>query len=227
MGLRPGPEDITILNGLTSAPTPPTYNSGNGWGAVPHSWSGGAVEEFDLEVHADAANAVTVAKLVAGTPETQVLADDAVESIASNELTLTSHAYETGDGPVRFTTSGTLPTGLAANTDYWVIDTGTNTIKIADSLYAALTNQPIQVSGGSGTHTIVDVTTGDKPTARIKWLSQGFLGEAGDGAVTLTALMGYRVRVQHSQKTAVYALVATFGSAVATYAKIVPQAPGK
>lgn len=219
------PQPIFAINGATAAATPPTYNSGLGWGLVPDSWKGSGVEEFDVHAYSDSSNAVTAAKLVQGRREAVTLADDDVESIASNELTLTSHAFITGDGPVRFTTSGTLPTGLVAGTNYWIVKTGANTLKVSESFAAAMSNVTLLVSGGSGTHTIVDVQTGhyDLRTKRVHWASMGWLGESNDGSFTLTSAMSYVARAKHSQDVVVYSLVATFGSAVATYIRLIPQ----
>jgi hypothetical protein len=53
------------------------------------------------------------------------------------------------DDIVRFTTTGTLPTGLAPNTNYYVVSVGA-TIAVATSEAGT----PIILSGGSGTHSI-------------------------------------------------------------------------
>jgi hypothetical protein len=214
------PENLTILNALTAAPTPPARNSGNGWGVVPESWRGGGVEEFELELSATGSNAVTASKLVAGRLVTQVtLADDAIESRSTNSLTLTSHAYVTGDGPVRLTTTGALPGGLSLLTDYWIIVVDANTIQFAETFERAMNAQFIALaSDGSGTNTVTKTAT----TKRVKWLSMGLLGESNDGAVTLTAVMGYAARVKHSPRTVVYGLVGAFGTAVATTAVLSP-----
>jgi len=220
------PAPGNAINGLTAAATPPTYNSGNGWYPIPKSWAAGAVEEIDIHVYADGSNAVTAARLVGGRLEYQVLADDNIESIGSNELTLTSHVFETGDGPVRVSNSGgALPTGISASVDYWVVKTGANTLKLSDSLYNALNSKTIVVSGGSGTNTISDVVTGQdwQKTKRIHWASMGYLGEANDGAMTLTSVMSWQGRVKHADEIVVYSMVATFGSAVATYCRLVPR----
>lgn len=50
---------------------------------------------------------------------------------------------------VQFTTTGTLPTGLTANTNYYVVSVG-STIQVATSEAGT----PISLSGGSGTHSI-------------------------------------------------------------------------
>lgn len=53
------------------------------------------------------------------------------------------------DDIVRFTSTGTLPTGLALNTSYYVVSVGA-TIAVATSEGGT----PIVLSGGSGTHSI-------------------------------------------------------------------------
>jgi hypothetical protein len=53
------------------------------------------------------------------------------------------------DDIVRFTTTGTLPTELALNTDYYVVSVGAS-IQVATSEAGT----PISLSGGSGTHSI-------------------------------------------------------------------------
>lgn len=215
------PEPFTILNGQTSAPTPPVRNSGNGWGLVPSAWKAGAVEEAEFKLHAAASNAITAARLLGGSLEPQVLTDDDVDTVdaTDNELDIASHAYVTGDGPIRLTTSGTLPAGLAIGTDYWIIVMSSGAISLAETFERAMKGIEIDFGAGSaGTHTVVDTAT----TKRVKWMSHGLLGESGDGAVALTALVGYRVRVKHSPETVVYGFVGTFGSAEATTATMTP-----
>ncbi|MCA6510317.1 MAG: hypothetical protein IM566_04240 [Pseudanabaena sp. M152S2SP2A07QC] len=53
------------------------------------------------------------------------------------------------DDIVQFTTTGTLPTGLALNTSYYVVSVGA-TIQVA----ASEAGTPISLSGGSGVHSI-------------------------------------------------------------------------
>ncbi len=219
--MNPYAAPFTILNGLTSAPTPPVRNSGNGWGVVPPEWKSGGVEEAEIKLTAAGSNAVTVSKLIAGSLEPQVLADDDVNTVtnATDKLTVTSHAYLTGDGPVQLTTSGGLPAGLALATDYWIIVIDANDIQLADSFDRAMNSVPVLfTTDGTGTQTIVDTAA----TKRVKMLSVGFLGEAADGAVTLTISMGWRGRFKHSPETVVYSIVGTFGSAVATTARLSP-----
>lgn len=216
------PQPVTILNAQTSAPTPPAYNSGNGWGLVPKAWQGGGVDDFDIEIHATGSNAVTAAKLVGGCPELLVtLADDDADAVtnAADTLTVTGHAYVTGDGPVRLTTTDTLPAGLSLATDYWIIVVDANTIQLAESWERAMQSLAVSLADdGTGTHTISKTST----TKRVKWLSVGLLGESADGAITLTAAMGWRGRVKHSHRTLIYSVVGTFGSAVDTTVVLSP-----
>ncbi len=68
-------------------------------------------------------------------------------------VTLNSHGLATGDS-VYLTTTGALPTGLTANTRYWVIRVDANTFQLAATLADALSSTPITTSGSqSGTHT--------------------------------------------------------------------------
>lgn len=68
---------------------------------------------------------------------------------------------------VRATTTGTLPTGLALATDYYVIRDSGTTIKLASSLANAVAGTSIDITAaGSGTHTLTHSLTarliGDK-----------------------------------------------------------------
>lgn len=73
--------------------------------------------------------------------------------------TATAHSMKTGHGPVRLTTSGTLPAGLALTTDYWIVRLTDNTFNFASSAANAEANTPVIIDitdTGSGTHTIAD-----------------------------------------------------------------------
>lgn len=212
---------LTIASAQTVLPTPPTA-----WGVVPSTgsnaisnWHG--VLEFDLELWATASTNLTAAELLGGTLQPQVLADDDVDTVdtTDNELDLASHVYETGDGPVRMTTTGVVPGGLAVATDYWVIKVSSGAIALAASWELAMAGTKIDLSAGaSGTNTIVDTTA----TKRVHWHSQGLLGNAGDGAVTLTRSLSYRIRCKHSPRVVAYALKATLSAAEATTAALYP-----
>ncbi len=130
-----------------------------------------------------------------------VLADDVVESVdaSANTLTLTAHAYLTGDGPIQATTTGTLPGGLALATGYYAIKTSANAIKLASTLANALAGVAIDLTGaGTGTHTLVDtaatfrvaseLVTKVRGSRRIVLTIQVFAG-APHGAASPVALL--------------------------------------
>ena len=81
-----------------------------------------------------------------------VLTISAVDPV-TNQLTVTAHGLNNGDGPVAvFTQSGAIPGGLAAATDFWAIVVDANTIKLATSSTNALAGTAIDItSAGSGT----------------------------------------------------------------------------
>lgn len=56
---------------------------------------------------------------------------------------------------VRFTTTGTLPSGLALNTDYYLVRQSATTARVAASLADAIANTLIDLAdAGTGTHTL-------------------------------------------------------------------------
>lgn len=83
-------------------------------------------------------------------------------SIASpGVVTKTSHGLNTGD-QVYLTTSGALPTGLTAETLYYVIYVNANTFRLATSRVNAFSGTAINTSGSqSGAHTLRDCPHGN------------------------------------------------------------------
>lgn len=81
--------------------------------------------------------------------------DATITAAADDEVTLAAHLMETGDGPFQFTTTVTLPAGLALATDYWAIKTASGTFRVATSLALALAGTQVDITdAGTGTHTI-------------------------------------------------------------------------
>jgi hypothetical protein len=76
---------------------------------------------------------------------------------ATDTLTTTGEPLYLGTGAiVRVSSSGSLPTGLVAATDYWVIRTSDNAVKLATTRAAALAGTAIDLtSEGSGTIKII------------------------------------------------------------------------
>lgn len=74
--------------------------------------------------------------------------------IGANELTINNHPFNTGER-VYIASTAALPTGYAANTEYFVIDTGTNTLKLAADAADAAAGTAIGITDtGSGTITV-------------------------------------------------------------------------
>ena len=75
-------------------------------------------------------------------------------ALATGTITETGHGYLTGD-VVRLTTSGSLPTGLALSTDYYVIKVDANSYKLATTYARAVAGTPIFPTAlGSGNQTV-------------------------------------------------------------------------
>jgi len=124
-----------------------------------------------------------------------VFADKAVSAVstAANTLTVTAHGLLTGDGPVRLTTTGTAPGGLALATDYWAIRVDENTLQLVATFLGAIeTPAPIDItSAGTGAHAIVDTadtrSAGAEVTATARGVRQmtismqAFAGPDGTG----------------------------------------------
>lgn len=77
---------------------------------------------------------------------------------ASDLFTKVAHGLLTSEA-VRVTTSGGLPTGLAVDTDYYVIRVDADTFKLASSAANALSATPVNItSDGTGTLTVSSYT---------------------------------------------------------------------
>lgn len=87
---------------------------------------------------------------VGAVPDQTFTADNTTDT-----CTATAHTYKTTDGPVRVSSSGGLPAGLAAGTDYWIIRASANTFKLATSIANALAGTAVNITtNGTGTQTI-------------------------------------------------------------------------
>lgn len=72
-------------------------------------------------------------------------------------FTLTGHGLATGDCISFDATTGTLPTGISVNTNYYAVYISANTFKVAASYATATAASPtyIGTTAGSGNHTIL------------------------------------------------------------------------
>jgi hypothetical protein len=202
-------------------PTPPVFVAD-----VEATWNQGnsTPTAFDIEISADDTCALTDAEIVGVIQDQHAIASDAVDTVdfANNELDIASHGLVNGDGPIQFTTSGTIPAGLALLTDYYVIYVDAGTIQLATSLKNAVEGTAVAFTNiGSGTHTLLGSVDGDPDSLgqsfltgsnnsyRITWMSYGLLGPAADGAISLTGTKGYSTRISHRPRTVLYGVEAT------------------
>lgn len=124
--------------------------------------AGSVTQRYDLGVVAVRVGqeyAVTVAgEGVTTTTVSYTPAADIVFTAANTGDIMTSvaHGMETGAGPYRLSNSGgALPTGLAADTNYWVIKLTADTYQYAASLADALAETEVTISSdGTGTQTL-------------------------------------------------------------------------
>jgi len=122
---------------------------------------------------------------------------DADVNTGTDAVAETAHGYASGDGPVRLSTTGTLPAGLSTTTTYYIIRVDADNIKFATTLALALAGTAVNITAaaGGGTHTVnayvgfgsfifqdADVNTGtDAITATAHGLG------TGDGPCRLTS----------------------------------------
>ena len=110
----------------------------------------------------------------------------------TEKITMSSHTFQTGD-TVQVATSDTIPTGLAINTTYYVIDSGTNDIQLATTLALATAGTAINItSQGAGNHTITNVVITTQNAQVLQSFQKVFIFRSGarplvwDGVMTDT-----------------------------------------
>ena len=114
-------------------------------------------------------------------------------SVSSDAAAITGHGLGTGT-KLRLTTTGTLPTGLALLTDYYLIKKDANTVQFATTAKNAFDHIPITISGGSGNHTITPSSAYIFPgfshldEEDVEVLADGFYEQNGHTPPTLTVL---------------------------------------
>lgn len=97
-------------------------------------------------------------------PNPLVFADITITAVdtGANTLAATAHGLLTGDGPVQFTTTGTLPAPLLADTDYWIVAPDADHLQVATSY--------VNTGGGQGSTnpiTTIDLTSAGSGTIRV------------------------------------------------------------
>lgn len=214
LGYTDADSDIVAVN-ATTAPFPPVTAA-----AVPAGWGDvarGFVTGFDADLSAAASGAgITDVLLYEAEPEVGAIADTTFTTThAANTMTDNAHGLITGDGPVRVSSAGTLPAGLAAGTDYWIIYVDANTYKLAASRADAFAGTAVDITDdGTGVHTLSDIAT----TELVKWRRVGVISSAP----TISAREGVKVRCEHSPRAVAYGFVWTGTAANAIKAKICP-----
>jgi hypothetical protein len=79
--------------------------------------------------------------------------------VTANTLTSVAHGRALGDGPVQVTSSVTMPGGLAALTNYWLITPDANSVKLATTFLNARAGIAVDItSAGAGTIAIVSTS---------------------------------------------------------------------
>ena len=92
---------------------------------------------------------------VTGTGSRTLINSNTVTASSSSGLLLTYTNDFTSGTKVRFTTSGTLPTGLALNTDYWLVRVSATTARVATSYANYVAGTVVAYTdAGTGTHTM-------------------------------------------------------------------------
>lgn len=192
--------DVELIS-ATTAPFPPIR-----FAAVPASWSnGGVVPEFDLDLRcAGASGALTNVKVYDAKPTALVVADKTFTAThGTDTFTAAAHGLNSGDGPFRVSSSTTLPAGLSATVDYWIIYVDANSFKLAESRALAGAGTAVAITdNGTGTHTLAD--TAD--TKRMVWHS---LGIAEATFALASAAEAATFPCSHSPRSVAYAVVWT------------------
>ena len=100
-----------------------------------------------------------------------VNADTGAFNLSTEEVTSVAHPFITGD-LMRYSTTGTPPTGLTSGNYYFIVKTGANTFKLAASYADAVATSPVIVglsgSPAGTSHTFTNHLSLDKPMYIIK-----------------------------------------------------------
>ncbi len=139
----------------------------------PQFWVEALASAFVFDSPQDAAE-VTRRVFLAAWAETEAITGVVA---GTDKLTVVAHGMETADGPVRFTTTDTLPAGIALATDYWIIKSDADDFQIATTEALAIAGTQVDITdGGTGTHTLdrqIDVGKDLSDSGLEAWLKQG------------------------------------------------------
>ncbi len=145
--------------------------------------------------------ATSVANAILGTALTISTNGTGTQTIADTVTTrrLAAHGLVTGDGPIQVSTTGGLPAGLLAATDYWIIRLSANTFKLASSLALALAGTALPLTtDGTGVQTLADTTSTVSPALGITLTATA----AGDWfSIEVVDPEQFEIRQTHSSPT--------------------------
>lgn len=97
-----------------------------------------------------------------------------VTAIGSSTFTAVAHGLQTGDGPVRLT-GASIPTGLAIDTDYWVIRIDADTFRLASSFENSMppVSTALTFTGGSTPLTVVSTDDTERVGEELVYTTRG------------------------------------------------------
>ena len=120
---------------------------------------------------------------------------------ATDVITSASHGLKLGM-VYRFTTSGALPTGISAGTDYFIIPLTDDTFQIATTLANAVAGTAVDFSdAGSGNHTLTQQT--DVATYQIE-VSPNLTDWFVYDAMSAVSVVGNSLASKHFECAAAY-----------------------
>jgi flagellin len=119
---------------------------------------------------------------------TNTFATSAVTN-ADNKFTLSNHGYVTGDKVIYDDGGGTVATGLADNTEYWVIKTDANNFTLASSYDNAIAGTVQAITGdGNNAQTLTKANTYSGSTANNIDGTTISVSSAANAATALAAI---------------------------------------
>ena len=142
-GLAPDDYATELGTAIGSETIPPGVTIPYAGLAAPSGWLLANGQAIDRTTYVDLYNAITLSQGAC-----------AITVASPAVVTLSAHGRSTGDR-IELTTTGSLPTGLTANTNYYIIYINASTFKLATTLANALIGTAINTSGTqSGTHSL-------------------------------------------------------------------------
>jgi polygalacturonase len=152
--------DILTATNVLGSPTTTHMETGDGpirlssTGTLPAGLAA-ATDYYWIKVTTSTGKlATSYANAIAGTPVVDVT-DTGTGGAGAHSWINIAQPWQTGHGPLRVTSTTTLPAGLALSTDYWWIKVTSSTGKLATSYANAIAGTAVDITDtGTGTHTL-------------------------------------------------------------------------